>query len=93
MIGKKISPVLQELEMALWEFEANPLTSKPEYTTQGFRAALKIAMSVIMDKMWELQEKEEMSIEDRGNMATACGKRFMALVKEFTDIDTHKLYE
>ena len=93
MIGIKIGSILEELEMALWEFEASPLTTKPNYTTEGFRGALKIAMSAIMDKMFEFQEKEQMSIEDRGNMATDCGQKFMALVKEFTDIDTHKLYE
>jgi hypothetical protein len=92
MIGQKLSKSLEEIEATLWEFEAH-YQGKPNYTIKGFRGALKIAMSAIMDKMWELQEKEEMSLEDRGNMATACGERFMALVKEFTDIDTHTLYE
>jgi hypothetical protein len=92
MIGKKLSKSLEEIEEALWEFEAS-YNGKPNYTMLGFRGALKIAMSAIMDKMWELQEKEQMDMEDRGNMATSCGEAFMKLVKTYTDIDTHELYK
>lgn len=91
MIGEKLSKPLQEIEATLWEFEYTH-NKKPDYTILGFRAGLKIAMSVIMDKMWELQEKEQMDMEDRSIMAESCGKDFMALVKRYTDIDTHELY-
>lgn len=59
MIGKNISPILEEIEKTLWEFEINNQI-KPEYTIEGFRGAVKIFMSVIIDKMWELV-KEELS--------------------------------
>ena len=62
MIGKKISPILVEIENTLWEFESNKGV-KPEYTDEGFRSATKIFMSTIMDKMWELQEKENINIK------------------------------
>jgi hypothetical protein len=45
MIGKELSPVLVEIEDALWEFELNS-NLQPEYTTDGFRAATKIAFSI-----------------------------------------------
>jgi hypothetical protein len=92
MIGEKLSKPLQEMEATLWEFEYYN-TGKPNYTILGFRGALKVCMSAIMDKMWELQEKENIDLPDREKMATECGTQFMKLVKHFTDIDTHKLYE
>lgn len=92
MIGKKLSPVLVEIEETLWEFEANAGV-KPEYTTEGFRAATKIFMSAILDKMWELQSNEKISMEDRANMAKKAGQELRAFVKIYTDIDTIELYQ
>lgn len=92
MIGEKISPILVEIEDTLWEFEANSAV-KPEYSIEGFRAAIKIFMSVMLDKMWELQEEEGISQENREQMAMTCGKETKELVKRFTNIDTPDLYK
>lgn len=92
MIGKKISPILVEIEETLWEFEANT-PSPPEYTEKGFRASLKIAMSAIMDKMWELQTDEDIDLNIRIAMADKVGNEFRQLVKTYTNIDTHDLYK
>ena len=91
MIGQKISPILDEIEKTLWEFEANR-GAKPNYTDKGFRAGVKIFMSVIMDKIWELQNKENIPMEDRLKMVDKCGKDVRRLVKTYTNIDTHKIY-
>lgn len=92
MIGKKLSPILVEIEDTLWEFECYS-GRKPEYTEEAFRASIKIFMSALMDKMWEVQNFDEMSMEDRGNMATKAGESVRELVKTYTGLDTHKLYE
>jgi hypothetical protein len=92
MIGEKISPILEEIELALWEFEAHR-GLKPEYTEGGFRAAIKIFMSAMMDKIWELQSDESMSMEDRINMVQKCGEDVRKIVKIYTDIDTRDLYK
>lgn len=92
MIGKKISPILVEIEETLWEFEAHNET-KPEFTQDGFRASIKIFMSVLMDKMWELQCNENLSLDDRCAMAQKLGEDLRKLVKTYTDINTIKLYE
>lgn len=91
MIGQKISPILSEIEDTLWEFEAHS-GIKPEYTIEGFRAATKIFMSVMMDKIWELQSDENIDMEDRMNMAQKCGEDVRKLVKTYTNIDTQELY-
>lgn len=92
MIGKRISPILEEIESTLWEFEIRN-GNKTEYTNEGFRAAVKIFMSAIMDKIWELQSEEEMSMVDRIKMVEKCGEDVRKIVKIYTDIDTHDLYK
>lgn len=92
MIGKKLSGVLHEIELALLEFEANVARS-PEYTDEGFRAAVKIFMSAMLDKMWKLQENEDIDIDTRADMATKLGNELRNMVRVYTNIDTHNLYK
>lgn len=92
MIGKKLSPILSEIESTLLEFEANH-TEKPEYTTEGFRAGIKIFASVLMDKIWELQSIENMDMQDRMSMVQKAGEDIRKLVKTYTSIDTHDLFK
>lgn len=92
MIGKKLSGILHEIELALLEFEAN-VTRPPEYTDEGFRAAVKIFMSAMLDKMWKLQENEDIDIDARADMATKLGNELRNMVRVYTNIDTHNLYK
>ena len=91
-IGIRISPILEEIEKTLWEFEVN-VAEKPEYTNNGFRAGIKIFISVILDKMWELQEKENISIKNRTEMAQKAGEDIRNLIKTYTNIDSYNLYK
>ena len=92
MLGKKLSPILEEIEQTIWEFEANG-GFKPEYTPEGFRAAIKIFMSALMDKIWELQQDETMDMEVRENMAYKAGEDLRKFIKTYTNIDCHELYK
>ena len=92
MIGKKLSPILEEIEMTLLEFTANEHTGKPEFTDEGFRASIYIFMTVFMDKIYNLQEDENIAMEDRMNMVENAGNDLRNLIKKYTDIDTHKIY-
>lgn len=91
MIGQRISPILEEIETSLWKFEEN-YGVKPCYTNNGFRAAAKIFMSALMDRMWELQQQEKMDMTDRENMAEKAGEALRALIKTYTNIDSHEFY-
>jgi len=91
-LGTTLSPILNEIEDALWDMEAT-LAEKPCYTKEGFRSACKIFMSVILDKMWELQEAEQMPQKEREKMAVKAGQAVREMVKTFCDIDTHTLYK
>ena len=92
MIGEKLSPILEEIEGTLFEFEAEEL-GQPLYTEAGFRAAVKIFLSVIMDEMWDLQVDIGMSMEDRLVMAEEAGLDIKKLIMKYTGIDTHTLYK
>lgn len=92
MIGQKISPILSEIEDTLWEFEFNR-AGQPNYTDDGFKAAIKIFMSALLDKMWNLQENENIDINDRIEMAKNAGNDIRNLIKIYSNIDTHDLYK
>jgi hypothetical protein len=92
MIGKKLSPILSEIESALIEYELN-INRPPEYTDEGFRASVKIFLSVMLDKMWKLQEDEEIDINTRADMAKKLGNELRNIIRVYTNIDTHSLYK
>ena len=91
-IGEKLSPILEEIEATLLEYEEQEL-GQPLYTEAGFRAASKIFFSVIMDEMWDLQVDIGMPMEDRLVMAEEAGLDIKKLIMKYTGIDTHTLYK
>ena len=92
MIGKKLSPILSEIESTLMEFEIN-VAKPPQYTDEGFRASVRIFLSAMLDKMWKLQEDEGIDINTRANMAEKLGNELRNIVRVYTNIDTHSLYK
>jgi hypothetical protein len=94
-MGEKLQKVLLELEAVIIQHEmmAPPGYMKPNYSKQSFRAILKLFMSALMDKMYDLQDQEGMSLADRSNMATKAGDSLRSLIKTYTNIDTHQLYD
>lgn len=91
MIGKKLSPILREIAETLWEVEANN-NHVPMYSNEAIADAAKIFMSVLMDKMWKLQEEENIPQEQREQMAQKAGEELRTLIKIYTNIDTHTFY-
>lgn len=90
-IGEKISESLVRLEAVLIEYEVE-IGDQPKLTKDGFRAAIKIFMVAVSDKIWDLQENEDMDILTRIAMAETVGHEIRDLVKIYTNIDTTKLY-
>lgn len=88
MIGKELSPILEEIEDSLLDLAAY----KPEFTTAGFRAVVYIFQSAIMDKMVEIQDENKMSSKDKELMTKNCGEELRNFIGRFTGIDSHKLF-
>ena len=79
-IGQKIDPILQEIEDILWEFEANCGT-QPKFSQESLRAVTKIFTSVLLDKMFELQDLENVDMKNRMNMAQKAGEDIKRIIK------------
>jgi len=88
MIGEQLKPIYLSIEnMLLANYE-----TKPDFDQETFRAAIYIFQSALMDKLFDLQDKENMTMQNREDMATKCGEDLRDLVKKYTNIDTHKLF-
>ncbi len=92
MIGKKLSPILIEIEAAIIDFDCH-VNIKPCYSEDALRAAGKILISVFMDKMWEMQEEDNISQEDRLKMAQKCGEDLRQMFKTYCNVDSHDFYK
>lgn len=91
--GKKMSNVLESIEIALLERNSNPEVIKPNYTNEGFRAALYIFMDVLIDKMYSLNQKEKHDLVDSSAMAESAGKELAKFVHTWTGIKSENLYK
>lgn len=89
-IGEKLSPILVEIEEGLWHVPEGVI---PHFTDEGFRAATKIFMEVFMDKMFALQQREGIALDDAAKMAHQAGEDLKQMIKTYTGIDTAKMYE
>lgn len=90
-LGYKLTPVLEEIEIALLEHQlaAHDILCFPR---NGTRAAIKIFMDVMLAEMWKLQDNEDMDIETRGAMAESMGNELRVLIRKYTNLDTYELY-
>jgi hypothetical protein len=88
-----ITPILNELEDAMWEFEVNNVGIKPNFNDSALRSASKIFMAIMLDKMYNLQDVEKMNLEDRCNMANKLGEEIRKIVKIYTNQDTFDFYK
>lgn len=92
-IGEELQPTLKAIEEGLWEYELNNHDLPHDYPDESIRSVIKILMSVLLDRMWRLQDKEGMSIEDRLGMARKLGEEFRQMVKTYADFDTYDCYK
>lgn len=65
--------------------------NKPNYTNRDFMNCLIIFQTAMMDKMYDNQEYDKMSIENRINMATKCGLDLRKLIHTYTRLDTNNI--
>jgi hypothetical protein len=87
-LGTAFSPILEEISDALLE----NYERKPEFTMEGFKAALYIFQSALLDKMYTLQTHEEIPNEIKLDMALKLGEDLRDMIKTYCNIDTHDLY-
>lgn len=69
--------------------EAIGNSNKPNYTNREFMNCLIIFQTALMDKMYDNQDYDKMSLKDRSAMATQCGLDLRKLIHTYTGLDTH----
>ena len=67
--------------------------NKPNYSNRDIMNTLIIFQTALMDKMYDLQVKENISSDDRLKMAESCGLSLRELIHTYTGLDTHKFEE
>ena len=87
--SEKLSQLLVEIEHIFLDY----LGEKLNLSDDEFRACCRIFLDAMMDKMFDLQENEDMDIEDRMNMAQHCGEEIRRIVKSYTGVETHDMYK
>lgn len=87
MLANKLTPILEQLELTMLQNAG----TKHNYPDKALQSAAVIMMDVLMSKMFDLQERENMPFDDRCKMATKCGEEIRKLIKTYADIDMHEL--
>lgn len=90
-IGEKISVVMAQMSDVLIEHEAS-CDEPPVFSDDGLAAIIHLFSSALLDRAWELQEKEDMNVEDRSAMVQSLGIKIRELVKVYADVDTKELF-
>jgi hypothetical protein len=67
--------------------------NKPNYSNRDFMNTIIIFQTALMDKMYDIQDYDIMSVEDRMKMAENCGLALRKLIHTFTGLDTHNIDE
>ena len=65
--------------------------TRQKLSNRDFMNCVIVFQFGIMNKMFDLQEKEEMDFDNRAEMVTNCGLKIHELVKTYTDVDTHNM--
>ena len=63
--------------------------NKPNYSNRDFMNATIIFQTALMDKMYDNQDYDGMSVGDRMKMAESCGLALRNLIHTYTNLDTH----
>ena len=69
------------------------ISIKPNYSKRDFMNVVIIFQTALMDKLWDNQEFDNMSFDDRIKMAEKCGEDLRKFIFTYTNLDTHKVKE
>lgn len=77
-------------DLLIQNAEAKGNENKPNYSNRDFMNATIIFQTALMDKMYDNQDYDDMSIEDRMKMSESCGLALRKLIHTYTGLDTYK---
>ena len=65
--------------------------NKPNFSNRDFMNAVIIFQNALMDKMYDNQNYDKMSIDDRIKMSESCGLDLRKFIQTYTGLDTHNI--
>ena len=93
LFGEKLGPVLKEIEDSILEHRDMYPGEPCGYSNDAFRAAISIFLDVAVEKMWEYQERLDMPMESRLEVADKFLDDFRLFIFKYCDIATEKLFK
>lgn len=82
-------PILKELAGGMLQVAE----IKQNYSNDAFLDATLIFQTVLMDKLFDNQNYDNMPMDERYKMAGSCGEQLRRFVHTYTGLDTHKLVQ
>lgn len=80
-------PILEEIANGMLE----TAEIKPNYSDEAMLNACLIFQDVLMDKIYDNQNYDNMPLRERKKMAASAGEELRKLIHTYTGLDTHKL--
>jgi hypothetical protein len=80
-------PIFKEIATGLLE----TIDKKPNFSNDCFIDIVLIFQTALFDKIYNLQQKENMEFGTSIDMAENCGKELRKFIKTFSDLDTFDL--
>ena len=65
--------------------------NKKNFSTEDLRSSANIFINIVADLMWQLQEKEKMSSDERLMMAKFAGAEIKKFIRIYTGLNTEEL--
>lgn len=87
MNNNPFPPILEELSKSMLVLRDTP----KQYSDRDLFNATIIMMDVLMNKSFELMQKEQIDLTTASAMCEKCGNEFRQLIKTYTNIDMHEL--
>jgi hypothetical protein len=85
----KYEPILKEIASGMLEVAE----IKPNYSNDAFLDAILIFQTVLIDKLFDNQNFDNMPLQQRDEMVEACGNDLIKLIHTYTGLDTVKLID
>ena len=84
---------IEEVLLALEVIFVETSGKRFNFSDDALRSALMTFVKISSEKMYELQDSENMAFDDSVNMVESFGKELRKLIKTYTNIDTFELYK
>ena len=80
-----------EISNNLLIIETEVERNKKNFSTEDLRSSANIFINIVADLMWQLQEKEKMSSDERLMMAKFAGAEIKKFIRIYTGLNTEEL--